>query len=439
MRFIKVFIFILLLLTIKSFAQDNDFSLENLKAPSMPSATIIGTQVNEVNKPKSLKAFETAVFSNYLDSDQSLTIPDNYALELNPFMLSGRKNFSYTSYLIDGIPANIWRNLSISVSSTTKYQVMDSTISDAVGFGLRTIILNGKPKQEVIDNFNWHYDKGRRYDNIKADAFESIQNALESDTNSPTNVNDIRKYVLYELKHSIALSENELNIVSEIFSEIHKTTPLDQVEDEFERLFENKYSKLSLKEFKEILQKVKTNRYGFRWEIDLATALIFPTNEFSFSIVPRWGIWSNLSYKSSKLENFTFIGLVRVIFNNDDYLDKYSPIDEDHSLDDYKDVGARLVYEKNRFSLEAEYIHRFNRDKIVRIIDDEEFERKIKNDTHKYVLNVNYNLADNVTVSYNIGKNFDDITTSAGDLITGLSINFGFGDINASDLVKKNE
>ena len=110
MKSIKLCLLIILLLTAGSFSQNNDFNLESLKAPSMPAASIIGIQVSEVNQPKSLKTLETAVFSNYFDSEQNFSLPENYALEINPYMIGGMVNYDYMSYIENNISNNIWQN-----------------------------------------------------------------------------------------------------------------------------------------------------------------------------------------------------------------------------------------------------------------------------------------------------------------------------------------
>ena len=318
---------------------------------------------------------------------------------------------------------------------------MDSTQSDALGFGIRTLILNGKPQQDVVDDFLEYRLKDYIYDTIQHYMSIAIRKEKTSGRDSNTILDDMRSDLINELRDNSNISDAGLEIIEEILNDIDEQTQFNHLESEFQQIIVDDYIMPNLEDFAEIIKQVKDdrNRYGFRWEVDLASAVVFPSNEFAFSYVPRWGLWSNFSYKSPQLDNFTFIALARIIFNNDDFLDKYSPIDEDHTLDDFRDIGMRLVYEKNKFSLEAEYIHRFNRDRIVRFIEGEEFERKINNDTHKYVLNINYNIKDNIAVSYNIGKNFDDLDPSSGDLISGLSINFGFGDLKAGDLSRKNK
>lgn len=460
MKIFKILSFCLLIfLSLNFYAQEPDMNLESLKTPSMPSATIIGTQVNEVNKPKSLKALEAAVFSNYLDSNQSLTIPNNYALEFNPFMLSGRKNFNYQDYIDNEPLSNMWRNLSISVSSTTDFLINDSTSSNAMGFGIRTIIFNGKPDEEIEEA----YQKALRISldvlNIKTSVRTLISVFKSNNRTDAFTIDDVRSFVITELeksdklnnpkdkngndlsgyeltKHYIILTKRKA-IVNSVFDEIDRDTPIENLEDAFEKKYDTKISQAALTELRETLGQIKHNRYGWRWEVDFAYALSFPTNEFNNSIWSRWGLWSSASYQPERWEDFIFIGLGRIIINNDNFYKKYRTVDNGFNVGDIYDFGARVVYEYKKLSVEFEYIYRFNRIEIIRIIDGEEFKRNIGDNTEKYMLNVNYNVSDNINISYNIGKNFDNISTAGGNLISGLSINFGFGDIKAADLLSQ--
>ena len=167
MKSVKICILLILILIIKTHCEDTDFNLESLKAPSMPASSIIGIQVSEVNRPKSLKTLEAAVFSNYIDSEQNLSLPENYALEINPYMIRGMVNFNYKSYVENNIFNNIWHNFSISVSSTNKFQIRDSTQGNALGFGLRTLILNGLPRDSITKIFDRVFENDSLYDIIQ--------------------------------------------------------------------------------------------------------------------------------------------------------------------------------------------------------------------------------------------------------------------------------
>lgn len=432
-------------------AQESDVNLESLKASSMPSATIIGAQINEVNRPKSLKALETAVFSNYLNSNQSITIPNNYALEFNPFMLSERKNFKYEDYIDNEPLSNMWRNLSISVSSTTDFMISDSTTSNAMGFGFRTIILNGEPEKKIEIAYSTALEEQRISGFIKSYVRTTISEFIDSLKEAST-IDDVRSFVLKDLEkryedqkvtdetvydhttHYMILAN-----VSSVFDDIEGDTSIEDIEEAFEENYDTNISSTTLAELRKTLSQIKHKRYGFRWEVDFASALSFPTNEFDNRIWPKWGFWSNVSYQSqSKIwEDFIFIGLCRIIVNNDKFYSKYRPFDDVFNISDFYDLGARIVYEYQKLSVEFEYIYRFNKKEIKGIIKGEDFKCYIEDDTKKYILNVNYNIADNINLSYNIGKNFDNIPNVGENLISGLSINFGFGDIQAADLLPK--
>ena len=130
-------------------AQKQDFSLDQLKAPTMPAATIISSQINEISRPKSFKDLEAALLNNYLDSANSLSIPNNFALEGNPYLLSKRPNFNYKEYLENKFGDNIWKDFSFSLASTTNFTLNDSVNTNAFGLGLRTTLLRGDSKRRV--------------------------------------------------------------------------------------------------------------------------------------------------------------------------------------------------------------------------------------------------------------------------------------------------
>jgi len=450
----------------KIIAQNPKINLEDLQAPTMPSATIIGTQVNEVSKPKSLKALEAAILTNYLDSDYNLSIPNNFALEFNPFMLSGRKNFNYESYLDSNIFSNMWRNLSLSVSSTTEFLINDSVSSNAMGFGIRTILLNGKVNSELKTAFTSAIQKNTDVLNVATKVRTLISYFIQNNEN--ISIDDIRSFVLIELEkddelkkpknkngqelsnHYIILAKNK-EIINSVFDKIPRETVLDSIEYVFKRIYDNNISDDALTELQNTLYEIKHNRYGWRLDLNYAQATSFPTNEFDFSYTPRCGLWVNISWKPATIKDKTkkngtlvtkgtptdiqFIGLARILWNNDKFINNYSPADTTFKTGNIYDLGARIVYEIKRFSIEFEYIHRFNKNKITRTIDGEEYSKTVTNDSKKYVLNINYNISDNIILSYNIGKGYENIANTGGNLISGLSLNLGFGNFKVDELI----
>jgi hypothetical protein len=430
-------ILLIILITGKSQAQ----VLEDLKAPTMPAATIIGTQINEISKPKSLKALEAAVFNNFLDSNNNFLIPNNYAIEIDPFMLSKRTNFDYMDYLDDSLKQNLWRNLSFSVASTNNYVINDTINSTALGFGARTIILNGKVNQKLERSYSYIFD--RYYTLLDLNA--SIRAVIGGYVNQRNEIDldSLRLFLLVEFK-----APPDSTIIAEVFSQLPEKTDKGNIKNNFDSTLKELYSNKALEEFSNLIDQVKSERYGWRWEIDAALAMTFPTNEFNYSILPKFGVWSNLSYKPFKKEflsvndsckvpgNFEFIGLIRWINNDEDFINKFNPVDTlQFRAGNIFDVGIRAVFEIKKFSAELEYLYRLNQNKESVMVNGQEYSRTVNDDTYKLVLNLNYNLTSNIVLSYNIGKNFDIVNDKSGNLITGFSVNFGFGGADKEDML----
>lgn len=410
--------------------------LEDLKAPAMPAATIIGTQINEINKPKSLRALESAVMNNYFDPTGNALFPNNYAIEINPFMLSKRTNFDYLRYLDDSINQNLWRNLSFSVASTNSFKISDSVTSNALGFGGRTIILNGKVDQELEKSYK---NKLANYKKLNDGQSQIITMIGIYKGLYKTFILDSLEAFLIE-----SIPEQKANITA-MFNVIPETTTKNEIreviEDMFQPIVEN-----ALNEFKMVLDKVKSERYGWRWEIDGALSLCFPTNDFNNSVSPKYGLWSNISYRPPKKStsnkmlrvpgDFEFIGLFRWINNNDDFISKYIQVDSlQINSGNIIDIGARAVYDLKKFSAEFEFIYRLNQNIEYVTVNENEYSRTTNENTFKYVFNLNYNISNDIIFSYNIGKNYDIPMNKSGDLISGFTLSFGFGSVKKDDLI----
>jgi hypothetical protein len=442
MKNIKTYlVFISLLL----FGNINAQLFEDLKSPSMPSASIIGTQINEITRPKSMKALETALLNNFVGPNNNLLIPNNYAFEVTPYMLSKRKNFNYLSYLNDSVWNNVKRNFSFSVASTNDYVINDSITSNALGFGIRTIILNGQPDEKLAASYKkmlMHYDGLR---NIESNVISLIDAYLDAE-NKPYNIDSIAAFIVIQKKFK---SKDTAAIITEIFKLIPDTTSEKSITNAFSDLLKKTLSLHKLIELRKLIDKVKTERYGWRLEVDAALALSFPTNEFDYSFTPKQALWFNLSWRIPKKtedkgklykgpSNWELVLLGRWINNDESFINKYNPIDTlEFKPGEVYDFGLRTVFETGKFSAEIEYIYRLNKNTETITVNGNNYSRTINDDTYKLLLNINYNLTDNIVFSYNIGQNFDSPGLTGRNLISGFSLNFGFGAVKVEDLVKE--
>ena len=441
--------------TLSLFAQKKEKSLESIAAPSMPSASIIGSQATEINKIKSIKQIETAFLTNFLDSNQNLTIPDNFSIEFNPYLLSERKNFNYESYLENDFIKSFIRNLSLSLTTTSSYNINDTLSSNAIGFGARTILLNGK----VNESLKKRYLKAVSMNQIKLHIDSKVKGLIDGYKSlykdKDKNKAELINFILTELGYDEDLNRALEGKLSELIIEVKQileNTPAPNdpiaITDEFVSDFKSDFSDKfknerdrALSDLKRELENVQHKRYGFRVDINYAQAFSFPTNDFDNQISPRWGLWTNISYKPNNKNNgkpskFEFIALARVIANNDNFINKYQPVDTTFNSDLIFDFGLKGMYEYKKISAGVEYIFRRSTVEEKIIFDNREFKNTINNDNYKFMFSLDYRFSDNVIVSYNLGKSFDEHSNDNGNLVTGLSVNIALGDIKISDIIE---
>ncbi len=420
--------------------------LEDLSAPAMPAATIIGTQVNEVSKPKTLEAFQAAILNNYIDVKSNVLIPDNYAFEVNPFMLTNRTNFDYLDYLSDTVCQNLWRYLSFSVASTQNYLINDTITSNALGFGGRTTLLNGKVNQQLKSEYISRLQQYKSLKKLQSKLISYISDYVFK--HSEVDINALSDFLL--LTKELDTLPNA-HIIKDILEQIQNEGNEDKVLVQFDSKFKAGLTSSTLNDLRNLIDRVQNERYGWRWDLDAAVALSFPSNNFDDPVSPKQAVWTNITYKpfkkvpSGKSEdvtykvprNFEFTGLLRWINNNDEFINKYHPIDTlKFQFGAVFDLGISFELDYKKFSAEIEYIYRMNNNKETVIVDNKEYSRDVNDDTYKLVLNLNYNISKNVVFSYNFGKNYDFANFKGSDLITGFTLNFGFGDVKVSDLIE---
>lgn len=425
-----------------------DLSLDQLKAPAMPAANIITKQINEISRPTSFKDLQAAFLNNFLDSTNSFSLPNNFALEANPYLLGRRTSFSYTDYLENKFGKNIWEEFNVSLATTNNFLLNDSVSTNAIGLGLRTTLLRGKVNEELKSAYNKALMETTSSNNIKSGVGAGIDRYINL-PGTTYSVGGLYQWLLENLQNISSITDNGLQSVARdylkaVFQKIPANTPSDKVEEVFNEIYDNDIADVKLKKFRELIANVKTDRYGWHIDLNYARAFNFPQNNWDNAITSRWGTWVNVAYRPQKRvdkvnqqipSNFEFIFLARVISVNQSFIDEYQPISADFREGNNYDLGLRAVYDTQKFSFELEYIQRWNRKKITQEINGQEFFAWQGDNTNKFILNMNYNVSKDIVISYNIGKNYDSAFTSAGSLISGLTINFGFGGYKLKDLV----
>ena len=121
------------------------------------------------------------------------------------------------------------------------------------------------------------------------------------------------------------------------------------------------------------------------------------------------------------------MGVLRYQWYNADYYKVYFP--QSVIYKNNLDYGVAFSAEGQRFSVKLEIIGRSSNSEEVVGLDDEgnELYRKIKRKDTQYIGTFNFNLTEQIMLSYSLGSRFEPIANPLNTLVSMLSLNFGFG------------
>lgn len=416
-------------------AQDK---LNKLQTPTSPAANILGVQPSVILAPKSYQALETAFYSNFIDRNGLGVIPNNFALEFTPYWTKDHgltiEEYLYPKSVMD----QIIRNFSFSIASTQNFQIGDSSNTSGLGFGARTTIYFANRKdREKVNAYNTDLNRNQT---ISQKILREAQGIITNE--SVNNRQEFIAYIGSPVSAAINDNMNGLNaaekqaVIDAIISKI-RTIPFDTDNTDD---FLNQFNDLVDKELKAniLFEEYKTyiqNRQG--WSIDIAYAnlLNFPNNTFEFSYIPRQSIWITPLYNFKDNLNFLKImGVLRYDWYNLDYYKQFFP--ESNVFEKNLDYGLAVATQFKRFSIQLELVGRTSATEIQAGTDTggNALYRKDEFNDLQYMGTFNYNLADQIMLSFSLGRRFEPIQNPNKTLISILSLNFGFGTPTKRDL-----
>lgn len=425
----------LLLCVLIGKAQDK---LNELQAPTSPAASILGLQPSSVLAPKSYQALETALYSNFIDENGQGVIPNDFALEFTPYWTIDHgltlEEYLYPTSVMD----QIIRNFSFSVASSHNFQLGDSSNTNGLGFGARTTIYFASSKdREKVSAYNTDLSSNQK---ISQKILREAQGII---TNKKVkNQEDFIAYIVSPVTAAINEHMKGLNItekqavIDAIISKI-KTIPFDpENTDDFLNQFNDMVDKelkanILFEEYKTYIQ----NRQG--WSIDIAYAnfLNFPNNAFEFSYVPRQSIWITPTYNfKDKLNFLKLMGVLKYDWYHLGYYKQFFP--ETNVFENNLDYGVAIATQFKRFSIQLELVGRTSATEIPVGTDAEgnELYRKDQFNDLQYMGTFNYNLTDQIMLSYSLGRRFEPIQNPNNTVVSILTLNFGFGTPTKRDL-----
>lgn len=308
------------------------------------------------------------------------------------------------------------QNLSFSVASTKSFMVNDSVHSEAIGFGIRSIWIfedkdSRKEKEELLkevdakgprkvklSKYSEDVNEGRFA--TKEEFIRKFLNKVDTDASLKIDRSRLEQHLRRGLSADTSLIRNQVgDIIDEILG------------------FDQNVSRLT---------ELQKEPQGFKIEIAAAASLNFPTNKTDFSYVPKAGFWITPSYQP-KAQNIQFLGVIRFFHYNRDFYSTYTS--DTSSFDNSWDYGARVVFRKDRFSIEAEMIGRSSKIILQSYTDSNGVKttRSKTDSDFQCLINFNYRLSDAIVLSYNFGRKFSPTSETGNNLVSTATLNFGIG------------
>ncbi len=395
-------------LVFSAMAQDDtlkslkDVKLEMLKMPDNAAFTIMGTTPAEIQMPGSAPEFAMSIQNASNDFSQ---FPNNYGFSVTPYWWIYGKKLSFEDDFSTRNELKFFRHLRLSGGVVNGAN--DNNRLWRYGAGLQATLLAGKVDSSKRADYQRHLLQLNR-----------------------KLYNDKDEY----LKGSVAYRELEAE-----FNKTLQTMP-DAADDEERAALGKKIAELQAKK-KKLMEELNAEyglkkpfsgadslelytsfndmatRYGWKWDIGIATAFDLQSNKLDSSSLYRLGGWTNFGYSLPPGKNYqlSILGAGRFYYYDQGV---YALESSSVTISDLGviDGGVRLVLDVGKISLSAEGLYRYGLSNA--------FEN-----TYKVNAMLNYRFAENRMVYFSLGNDFND--NSVGDpnqIRVFVGVNLGFGD-----------
>ncbi len=417
--------------------QVDEIKLEDLRTPTAPGFVLLGVEPTAVDKPTTPRDLASTLLSTFKEGK----IAPDFAIEFSPYWLCSHPYLTLLDDYLNrnNVGRNIIQNFSISAASSEMNIKKDTTIitGTGVGFGFRTHILSQKAPEETRN----YLSKLKQIYEVQFITLIllNVENKLEDNQ----TVMDKNILLIY-LKEVIDTYLNDPSKFSSLplfkYSEKDKKKLFNQAYDELKTRIEKEtvnsqtdaedlISKIIIEyQRKKITGKVQElkdmnlNNSGFSLELAGGMVTTFVNGQTNQAYITKYGLWLTPCYSlplqkstASIIKELNFIGVVRYLWNSN-LVDSAS----------YTDIGFRLMYESRKISVSAEGLLRGQ----IRSLDKEGTFRF--SHTNRFSFNLEYQIMNNIYITYSIGKDFEDKSISfsgeqEGNFFTLLGVNFALG------------
>jgi hypothetical protein len=370
-----------------------DKTKSDIQIPGSPGMSIIGVQNIEIAKPGNYTGLYSSLISPIVSNNG--TIPTDLSLEFSPYYLESRDVTVNELSRID-----LYRDLKFSIASTNVINA-DSSSFSRMGLGFKTNLLSGiitvLSKNEttlaIANDVNTVIDK------INSGIYGELDTANISDFTNHINKKD--KKVKKEIEKIINVEKGNKEVL---------IVKLEEYRDKVEQLINVDASRWDY-----------SLRTGSFLEFAGAVAIDFPDNRFNYSMINRWGIWLNYTYRLKNRMEYLDLGAILRISN---YSFDPTVTIENEVL--FGDIGASINIKMpgTKFIVSGEFIGKFGFTDLVSMVDKEN-QLTFKSVTeNKWNLSVGYQITNNVIWNMNLSEikgNSDYLKKNTMQFLMGIS------------------
>ena len=413
---------------IPGMAQTN---LSDLEAPTSPASSIIDLQPSATLTPKTYRAVETALYSNFINSDGQIRIPNDFAVEFTPYWTRNH-GLTLAEYLYPNPWQQFIRASSFSLASTQKFALGNNQETPATALGYRTTFYFGnKEDRNRVKRFT---DNAMNRKNISTRVSNVAEGLVGEDgiTNNATFLAALKpklqsKFVTEGLCQNASDAQK---LVNDLFTNEDKLPAYsDESPDPFLDSLNNMIDdELDGETLYQEFESYLTKRQGLSIDIAAATFINYPNpNNDNLSYLPKWSGWVTPTYRfKDKLSDIQIHGVLRYEWYNTDYYKEYFAGAEIY--EDNFDIGLAASFDAKKVTGKFELVGRLSESEIPAGQDDDgnDLYRKEQGNDWQFLGSLNYPLSNQIVLTYTFGNKFDPILNNTGTRVSMLTLNFGF-------------
>lgn len=351
-------------------ARAQDSTLNILKAPNSPAASILGIAPSDVQRPADPAAFAVSL----QNATGNLSVfPNSYAVDIAPVWLFAGSKLTYEQF-IDS--SSVWESIRQSFVLGAAVTSWDDSAGKRAGLGLGVTcaIFRGAVNPRALA------------------AVQDAQNVLSLINTANTRAINalIRTPAFLQ-----ADSASRVRMLDSVRLAVRNQ--LQPLSDSLSRVAEN----------------IDFARYGWKLDVAGGISLLYPGLRFNNGRVEKAGIW--LTGGRASKTGFSFLGLLRYLYHPDKIFADTAGILHQDRLSSL-DLGLRLLYDNQaRFTLGGEAIYRSVLGHIA-----------VK-PTYRFTINAEYKIKNSQLLTLAIGRDYDGTFQRDGSFIAALNFFAGFG------------